>query len=1080
MSSRLGRSTPQPLSIKTPVKSATGGAPTPIANLTVEEWESKAPLGDLQTRSVAAVKNRTENIPLPYKFADTTRQRTLTPTGSGGIATPTSRPSTPIPSSRLGPGSARPQQGNLLPIHPLHTPQQFYDWFAQIDRSAAHATDAHFRAHLEDVQSRVETCDTLINKIDEVEVLVGGKGARRKSVGASTSDEHGDADVAATSGSGGGMIDEWKAVEESGRRVEEMAQNLLQERDGLLALSNALSTRLEFFTELEHATRMLNRPGTLLGENLALQSDFLDMVERVDVCIGFLEGHRHYREADVYLLRFHQCLTRAMTLIKMYFVGCLRALQADVSKRIAVEGHGNVFICIITNNLPSSVHPIPSFDIKFLFHHILKHQLLIASYTFSPPSPRRTHKASKIISLNVKLSFRRMRTAYLGVRKALVGPVVRNEVRALIRGVAREYEGKDNTDPGLEKEVSVNKDTRGGASGSEVVELTRAGCTYLKEICGEEFDLFVEFFGEGIDAEEDDETLVVENGKRKGAGIEGEEEVYSYLETLCDYLYDDLRPRILHEPRLSALCEVCTVLQALMVLDVDPDDTDVSDLDVDGLEDPSFDQQLYQRSHRKQRHRLHIAPLLQMILQDAQTRLFFKAQAVVQSDIRHYVPRVGGEGGGDLGYPWKLLSGLGTITQNANGLGEKQSISQLWSSFSGDNSSVSSKLWAQASMENRETWYPTLNRTIWVLEQLHDFVNPAIFEDIAEEAILLCQTSLVSASDMLVNIGVANNPVPQNNSVGPSGVDPEVLFQSTIPLDGHLFLVRHLLVLREVPNRFGLGIDAGYEKAGVGGSIGAIPGRGSVRMERSSSIAGGSLSEPISLSSILGGRPAALLTALGLGLGEGDSIGVVDGKRTIENAKRTMNQSLRQACERVISSMNEDLSEVLMIWVQRMRGFEKSGFTASLPPGQGPKSESTRQEYADPKLLRVLDDAFRERCEKELSARVRKVWLYLGGVGGKSSKDMKSVQGSAGDAQNGGDREAEGGLNERARTVGTVLVQHVQDRIVEDYGMFREMVWKGSVWKPGDEHAGEVGELRERVMDERALRKFLDEICGEM
>jgi hypothetical protein len=30
--------------------------------------------------------------------------------------------------------------------------------------------------------------------------------------------------------------------------------------------------------------------------------------------------------------------------------------------------------------------------------------------------------------------------------------------------------------------------------------------------------------------------------------------------------------------------------------------------------------------------------LLQLVLQDAQTRLFFKAQAVIQSDIRYYAP----------------------------------------------------------------------------------------------------------------------------------------------------------------------------------------------------------------------------------------------------------------------------------------------------------------------------------------------------------------------------------------------------------------------------------------------------------
>jgi conserved oligomeric Golgi complex subunit 3 len=47
--------------------------------------------------------------------------------------------------------------------------------------------------------------------------------------------------------------------------------------------------------------------------------------------------------------------------------------------------------------------------------------------------------------------------------------------------------------------------------------------------------------------------------------------------------------------------------------------------------------------------RLHIRHLLQMVLQGAQTRLFFKAQAVIQSDIRYYTPTAQ-----DLAYPDKL------------------------------------------------------------------------------------------------------------------------------------------------------------------------------------------------------------------------------------------------------------------------------------------------------------------------------------------------------------------------------------------------------------------------------------------
>jgi len=47
--------------------------------------------------------------------------------------------------------------------------------------------------------------------------------------------------------------------------------------------------------------------------------------------------------------------------------------------------------------------------------------------------------------------------------------------------------------------------------------------------------------------------------------------------------------------------------------------------------------------------KLNIGQLLQMILQDAQTRLVFKAQSVVQSDIKHYPPQPG-----DLQYPRRI------------------------------------------------------------------------------------------------------------------------------------------------------------------------------------------------------------------------------------------------------------------------------------------------------------------------------------------------------------------------------------------------------------------------------------------
>lgn len=58
-------------------------------------------------------------------------------------------------------------------------------------------------------------------------------------------------------------------------------------QDRLLQLTDAVGAILEYFQELERATRMLNHP----GDSLVLQGDFLDMVERVDICIDFLKHH---------------------------------------------------------------------------------------------------------------------------------------------------------------------------------------------------------------------------------------------------------------------------------------------------------------------------------------------------------------------------------------------------------------------------------------------------------------------------------------------------------------------------------------------------------------------------------------------------------------------------------------------------------------------------------------------------------------------------------------------------------------------------------------------------------------------
>jgi len=86
-----------------------------------------------------------------------------------------------------------------------------------------------------------------------------------------------------------------------------------------------------------------------------------------------------------------------------------------------------------------------------------------------------------------------------------------------------------------------------------------------------------------------------------------------------------------------------------MVLDVPNLESD-DEVDESGSKSDDENKSISSKKRPKGLGRLHISRLLQMVLQDAQTRLFFKAQSIIQAEIRYYVPKPG-----DLTYPDKLV-----------------------------------------------------------------------------------------------------------------------------------------------------------------------------------------------------------------------------------------------------------------------------------------------------------------------------------------------------------------------------------------------------------------------------------------
>ncbi len=111
------------------------------------------------------------------------------------------------------------------------------------------------------------------------------------------------------------------------------------QQDQSVELQEAIGTFSEYFQKLEHAMCLLNHP----GESLVLQTDFLYMVERVDICIESLKSHVSY---DYYFVQppTHLASPACWTTKKqkytfcrssnVYFVGSLQALTQDVSQQL--------------------------------------------------------------------------------------------------------------------------------------------------------------------------------------------------------------------------------------------------------------------------------------------------------------------------------------------------------------------------------------------------------------------------------------------------------------------------------------------------------------------------------------------------------------------------------------------------------------------------------------------------------------------------------------------------------------------------------------------------------------------------
>uniref|UniRef100_A0A2K6GK46 Conserved oligomeric Golgi complex subunit 3 n=1 Tax=Propithecus coquereli TaxID=379532 RepID=A0A2K6GK46_PROCO len=110
--------------------------------------------------------------------------------------------------------------------------------------------------------------------------------------------------------------------------LHEACEQLLKEQSELVDLAENIQQKLSYFNELETINTKLNSP------TLSVNSEgFIPMLAKLDDCITYISSHPNFKDYPVYLLKFKQCLSKALHLMKIYIVNTLQTLTNQLLKR---------------------------------------------------------------------------------------------------------------------------------------------------------------------------------------------------------------------------------------------------------------------------------------------------------------------------------------------------------------------------------------------------------------------------------------------------------------------------------------------------------------------------------------------------------------------------------------------------------------------------------------------------------------------------------------------------------------------------------------------------------------------------
>ncbi|KAM3714496.1 hypothetical protein ACJW31_01G336900 [Castanea mollissima] len=375
--------------------------------------------------------------------------------------------------------------------------------------------------------------------------------------------------------------------------------------------------------------------------------------------------------------------------------------------------------------------------------------------------------------------------------------------------------------------------------------LTRSGCAYLMQVCQLEHQLFDHFFPS---SSEDVSSLA------------------PLIDPLSTYLYDTLRPKLIHETNIDFLCELVDILKVEV---------------------------LGEQVNRRGESLAGLRLTLQRILADVHERLTFRARTHIRAEIANYLPS-----DEDLDYRAKLDQS----TEN-----NSETIS------------------AEENPDVFKTWYPLLEKTLSCLSKLYRCLEQAVFTGLAQEAVEVCSMSIQKASKLIV--------------------------KRSSPMDGQLFLIEHLLILREQIAPFDIEFSVTHKELDL-----------SHLLEH--------------LRRILTGQASLFDWSRSTSLARTLSPRVLE---TQIDAKKELEKSLKGTCEEFIMSVTKLVVDSMLSFVTKVTAVKFSLSSGS----QSQKQESVLakplkdQAFASPDKVAEIIQKVSAAIQQELPTVIEKMKLYL-------------------------------------------------------------------------------------------------------